>query len=347
MKKNKFRISHIHVWDKTNKGDLAIVLAVHDELKDAFRGAEIVDFPMEVLSQGKKSDLDKINKTDLVVIGGGGILYRYFLPFDKKFIGSIKPTIAFFSVGYIREVGSRKLTLEESDSIKYIATKAKLVGIRDYYTKRFMQKLCVKDSKLRLVGDSAILLHEKKDNIKLSKKINIGLNLNYSGWLGFGQYEREILESYEEVARYFQKKHSADIYYLMHHPGEKNIIKKLRIPRMKIVDIDPHKQKHFYGRLDLVIGMMLHSCVMTFGAGTPEINVAYDIRNKNFAKFIGCPELAYRLDDLQPGKLLARAVEVYSSEERYRKKFKKRIEKISAYHADFFDDLKKIINYKD
>ena len=35
-KKNKLRIAHIHVWDKKNKGDLAIVLAVQELIKKEF-----------------------------------------------------------------------------------------------------------------------------------------------------------------------------------------------------------------------------------------------------------------------------------------------------------------------
>ena len=75
----KIKIAHIHVWDKKNKGDLAIVIAVQDLLKKKFHKPEILDFPIEFLKQGSFSDINKLNSCDLVVIGGGGIFYHYFL----------------------------------------------------------------------------------------------------------------------------------------------------------------------------------------------------------------------------------------------------------------------------
>jgi len=75
----KKTIAHIHVWDRTNKGDLAIVLAVQELLKKKFPGCRIINFPIEVLKEYNAKKISLINSADFVVIGGGGILYRYFL----------------------------------------------------------------------------------------------------------------------------------------------------------------------------------------------------------------------------------------------------------------------------
>lgn len=341
-KKKRLIISHIHVWDRKNKGDVGIVIAVQELLKKKFSNCRILDFPVETLKEYKRKDIDKINSSDLVVIGGGGIFYHWFMPYSIKVIDAIKVPIVIFGTGYIREVGARKLAKNEVDSIIYLNNKASLVGVRDFYTKNFLVKNGIKASEIDLIGDPAILLSEVKSNIKLKGKLKIGLNLNYSGWLGFGKWEKQILKAYKEVAEYFQIK-GADIYYLMHHPGEKNIYPKLRIKDLKIINIDPREQKYIYGKLDLVIGMMLHSCVMAFGAGTPEINVAYDIRNKNFAKFIGCPELFVNLEDLERGVLLEKAKMVISKEKKYREKFDKKIIQINKKHDKFLDKINQLI----
>jgi len=83
---------------------------------------------------------------------------------------------------------------------------------------------------------------------------------------------------------------------------------------------------------------MLHSSVMAFGALTPEINVAYDLRNKNFAKFIGCPELAINLKELKSGILLERAKEVLAQRLKYQKKFADKVEDIKKKQELFFGD---------
>ena len=40
--------------------------------------------------------------------------------------------------------------------------KAKLIGLRDYYTKKFLIKNGASSNKISLIGDPAILLKEKK-----------------------------------------------------------------------------------------------------------------------------------------------------------------------------------------
>ena len=337
MAKIKTTIAHIHVWDKTNKGDRAIVLATQELLKTKFPGCRIIDFPIEVLKEYNTKKISLINSADFVVIGGGGILYRYFLPFSQKVIAAIKSPIIVFGVGYIREVGARALNQVEIKSIVSLIKKAKLVGVRDYYTKSFLVRNGIGSKKINLVGDPAVLLTEKKPlGLKLRPGLKIGLNLNYSGWLGFGLWHDDILKAYREVAEYFIKTQKAQIYYLKHHLGEDAIWPKLKITGMKVIDYVPSEQKYFYGELDLVIGMMLHSSVMAFGALTPEINVAYDLRNKNFAKFIGCPELVINLKELKSGALLKRAKEVLKNKIKYQKKFEIKVKNIKEKQNLFF-----------
>lgn len=343
MKVKKIKIAHIHVWDKKNKGDVSIVLSVQDLLKDNFGKLKIIDLPIETLKYLDKEKIKKINSSDLLIIGGGGIFYHYFTPFNKKVIEAIKIPIIIFGVGYIREVGARRLKDKEIKSIIQLNKKASLIGVRDYYTKNFLIKHGLPKNKIYLIGDPAILLKEKKPkNLKLSSRVKIGLNLNYSGWLGFGQWRQDILKAYRETAEYFIKNHKAQIYYLVHHPDEANIYPELKIPNLKIINLEPAEQKYFYSQLDLVIGMMLHSCVMAFGAGTPEINVAYDIRNKSFAKFISCPELVISLPDLKSGKLLKTAKKVFKNQATYRKKFALKKESIIKKHNLFLDKIKKL-----
>lgn len=346
----KVKIAHIHVWDKKNKGDLAIVMAVKDLLIEKFINVDFLDFPIEFLSQGSTHDIKNINSCDFVIIGGGGIFYHYFLPFSKKIISKIKKPIFIFGTGYIQEIGSKALKPEQLDSLMYLIEKAKLVGLRDNYTKNFLIKNGAHSDKISLIGDPAILLKEKKiinnkaQEFDLDANIlKIGLNLNYSGWLGFGQYKKEILSSYKNVANYFIKKYGARIYYLKHHPGEDQIIKELDFPIFKIVDLNPYQQKYLYSKMDLIIGMMLHSCVMAFGALTPEINLAYDIRNKSFANFIKSKELLVELNDLKSGILLTKAKKVYQNKDFYKNKFLKEKNKIEKSYQDYLDKIYKNI----
>ncbi len=339
------KIAHIHVWDKKNKGDVAIVLAVQELLKKNIPDIKIMDFPMEVLKGKKNGELEKINSADIVVIGGGGIYYKWFLPYDKFAINKIKKPIVIFGVGYIREIGGKKFNKTDKESVLELNKKAKFSSVRDYRTKEFLKKIGVPGAKIKIIGDSAIFLEEKKItefNIE-NERIKIGFNLNYSGWLGFGRYEKIIIDSYNETIKYFKEKHNAEIYYFMHHPDEKNIIGSLKVKDIKVINLAMNEQKYVYGKMDLVIGMMLHSAVISFGAGTPEINVGYDLRNRSFAKFIHSPELVLASDKLRRGDLLKRAKFVFENREKYRSKFLRRKNDIWEKQKEFMDEVAKLL----
>ena len=345
------RIAHIHVWDKKNKGDVAIVLAVQELLKSEFSGVQILDFPVETLKVYSPSKIKRINQCDLVIFGGGGLFYHYFLPYEVVIIKAIKPPLFIFGVGYIKEIGAPDLSRDELAGLLALVNRASIVGVRDYYTRDYLLKNKVPATKIKVIGDPAVLLPERKlSGYSDSKTIKLGLNLNYSGWLGFGVWREDILRAYREVAEYFQndllnevgrRKNKVQVYYLQHHPGEKNIYKELAIPGLRLVNLPPAEQKYVYGELDLVVGMMLHAGVMAFGALTPEINVAYDLRNYSFAKFIGAPELVVDLDKLKEGALLKRVKLVWKNHEKYVKKFSLKKQVIKKLQTDFLKQIHK------
>lgn len=343
----KINIAHIHVWDKKNKGDYAIVLAVQELLLKKFPGAVISNFPVEVLKNYDKKQLAKLNQANFIIIGGGGIFYSYFLPFNLEMISAISRPIFLFGLGYIKEVDAPLWSADKTKSVVVLADKATGVGVRDLNTKRFLIANGLKSAKIKVIGDPAAFLSEQKlspanlNKLGLNKdSLKIGLNLNYSGWLGFGKWREDILTAYLETANYFQNELGAEIYYLKHHPGEDNIYPELKIKNLRLVDLKPNEQKYVYGELDLIIGMMLHVGVMSYGALTPEISVAYDIRNYGFAEFIGQPELVVDLDKLKKGELLRRAKMVIGKKMSYQKKFNNTKNKINQQINIFLESIK-------
>lgn len=338
------KIAHIHVWDKQNKGDVGIVIAVQDLLKKNFPKCQIRNFPLTLLKKMTRKSIQEINKCDLVVIGGGGIFYHWFMPYDEKSIAQIKKPIVIFGVGYIREIGARKLTPAELHSIAFLVKKAKLVGVRERYTKKVLVKYGIPATKINVIGDPAVFLEEKPTSkLKFTKPVNIGLNLNYSGWMGFGQYQETILKTYQQVAKYFQEKHKANIYYLQHHPGEKDIYPALKIKDMKIVNIAPKEQKWVYRQLDLVVGMMLHSVVMTFGADTPFVCIGYDLRNKNFVRFINHPELNLPASELTVRKGYNLITKTFKQRKALQKDLVKQKKAIWNEHEKFLKKCKGLV----
>jgi len=164
----KLTITHIHVSDKKNKGDYAIVLAVQQLLKKHFSINKIINLPIEVLSTYDEKILKKINNTDFLIIGGGGILYSYFLPFNTNFINGIKIPTFTFGIGYIKEIGSTDLNLKSKKSIISLFKKCSIFSVRDFNTKNYLTNLGLPAKKIPVIGDPAIFL--KKIKYKSYKK---------------------------------------------------------------------------------------------------------------------------------------------------------------------------------
>ena len=338
------KIAHLHVWDQQNKGDAAIVAAVQELLLKKFPGCKITDYPVDLLKSGRSADADQINQSDIVVIGGGGILYSYFLPFNPKFIRQIKIPIVIFGVGYIQEIGAADLDQSQWESIKFLLQQASLISVRENNTFRLLNNLGI-NKEISVIGDPAVLLSEKPTNmINLDFPVKIGLNLNYSGWMGFGHYRRNILSTYQTIIDHFKYEHQAAFFYLQHHPGEDNIYPELGCPEMQLVNIDYHSQKWVYGQLDLVVGMMLHSVVKTFGAGTPFISIGYDIRCQSFADFIGYPDLNLPANELTPDQGLNLAKNVFSRRKTIRRRFKAIQNDIAHRHDQYLEQISSLID---
>lgn len=337
------KIAHIHVADQNNKGDVAIVLAIQDMLRQTFPDCQILDYPMEILKKATQQQIRQINQSDLVVVGGGGIFYSYFTPFNTDIIRQIKTPIVIFGVGHIREIGAPDLSDQAWNSIIFLVNQAKLVSVRENFTANKLIEKGISPEKISIIGDPAVLLEEiPNHSIPLDYPVKIGLNLNYSGWMGFGQYQNEIISTYQQVISYFQDNYNAGIYYLQHHPGESQIYPTIQTKNFHLVNLPPKQQKWIYGQLDLVIGMMLHSVVMTFGANTPFVCIGYDLRCQTFTDFINQPQLHIPATQLNPKDALEIIKNTFNNREKIKTQFSQTQKNIQEQHQIFLDRIRKL-----
>lgn len=161
-RERKIRIAHIHVWDQKNKGDYAIVLAVQELLRKNFPGCLIEDYPVEILKIYDAKSITDLNGADLIIIGGGGIFYSYFLPFNPELIRALNQPIVLFGLGYIKEVDAPLWSQDKTDSVVALAKQAAAIGVRDFNTARFLKANGVAEDRIEIVGDPAALLAEQE-----------------------------------------------------------------------------------------------------------------------------------------------------------------------------------------
>lgn len=340
-------VAHFHVWDKKNKGDRAIVLAAQELLEQVLGKIEFIDLAARDLRELNEETLKKINRANLVVVGGGGIYYEWFMPFDREGIKKIEPPLVLYSIGYIRMLGMRRLTKTELHTIRILNEKAILSSVRDFHTKQFLIKAGVREDKIQVIGDPAIFLSEQKTR-KISFPKNqpkIGLNACYHGWMQFGQYEKLIFESLFSAGQTLSQKYHAKLYYMQQHPDEAYVIENLRARGLDLtaVNLPPRQQKWAYRQLDLLIGMMMHSAVLSFGAETPQINIGYDIKNRSFAKYIGMRELMIRPRELEPASFSQTVDQIFQQRNFYQHRFAVRKANIWRKQERFLEQIKQLV----
>lgn len=340
-------IAHFHVWGHENKGDHAIVLAIHELLQQALGKVKFIDLAARTLRNLNKKTLEKVNRADLVVVGGAGIYNDWFTPFDSQGIKKIEPPLVLYSVGYNRLLGIRRLSKAELETIRVLNEKAKLSSVRDFHTKEFLVKACVPKEKVQVIGDPAIFLSEQEtDKIPFPKnRPKVGLNACYHGWMQFGQYENSIFESLSSAGKTLSEKYQAKLYYMQQHPDEAYVIKNLRDRGLDltVVDLHPRQQKWAYRQLDLLIGMMMHSAVLSFGAETPQINIGYDVKNRSFAKYIGLRELMIYPRDLEPLSFSQTVDQIFQQRNFYQHRFAVRKANIWRKQEKFLEQIRHLV----
>jgi len=290
--------------------------------------------------------LKTLNRHDLCVIGGGGLYSKFFLPFNAQVIKSIETPIVLYGIGYIRNLGDKDLTDAQIESARLLNTRAKLTSVRDEYTCKFLSDLGIRD--VHAIGDPAIFLGSEETNqVALDKnKIKIGVNVASHYWTLYPQYLRKTIGEYIKACEFLIKRLDAEIVYLIHHSDEHKVaeaMKEKKLP-LKVVDTNPnpYKMKFIYGKLDLVIGMMMHSTVLAFGSEVPIVNVAYDAKNYNFMKFIGQGDKVIDVREANSKKISDLALRTIDDSKNIKAGFKTLKCKLWEKQEDFLRKIKEL-----
>lgn len=302
---------------------------------------------VEELEKPQKPEFIKtLNRHNLCVIGGGGLYSKFFLPFNAQVIKSIETPIVLYGIGYIRNLGDKDLTDEQIESARLLNTRAKLTSVRDEYTCKFLKDLEIRD--VHVIGDPAVFLGSEETNqVALDKnKIKIGVNVASHYWTLYPQYLRRTIGEYIKACEFLIKRLDAEIVYLIHHSDEHQVaeaMKKKKLP-LKVVDTtpNPYKMKFIYGKLDLVIGMMMHSTALAFGSGIPIVNIAYDVKNYNFMEFIGQGDKVVDVREADSKKIGDLAIRTINDSKNIKAGFKALKRKLWGRQEDFLTKIKKL-----
>lgn len=271
---------------------------------------------------------------------------KFFLPLNAQVIKSIETPIVLYGIGYIRNLGDKELTDAQIESARLLNARAKLTSVRDEYTCKFLRDLGIRD--VHVIGDPAIFLgSEETSQVALDKnKIKIGVNMASHYWTLYPQYRNKIIDEYVKACEFLAKRLDAEIVYLIHHSDERQVVETMREKKMpfKIVDTipNPYKMKFIYDKLDLVVGMMMHSTVLAFGSGVPIVNVAYDAKNYNFMEFIGQGDKVIDVRETSSEKISDLAIRALDDSKEIKEGFKALKRKLWRKQENFLTKIKEL-----
>lgn len=252
--------------------------------------------------------LDKINKSDLVLIGGGGLFLKDQKGAENSVSGwqwncsidtlsRIETPIVVFGVGYNRFRGQEDFDNTFTHNINMLAQKTIFFGLRNtgsilamksYLEPQFHHKL------YKQTCPTTIMPYTSDRRIQKDKEI-ICFNLAYDRpQFRFGKAEKNILTKIGFALSIIVKKgFSLDI--CCHKDMDREIVKYLpqdiEFREVNLTDSSSEEIIDYYKNIDLAIGLRGHSQLIPFGL------------NKKIISIISHNKLGYFLEDIKKSDL--------------------------------------------
>ncbi len=346
----------------SNAGDEAILWSLIEQIREATPDASITVLSAQPektaydydVSAVKRNDFIEIIKSlkisDIFINGGGSLLqdvtsskslYYYLILTDlAKKMGLIT---ALYSngVGPINSSFNRYLT-------KRVLEKTDFLSVRDEDSRAFLRDIGIR-KEVYLTADPALILEpastERGREILKSEGIDIE-NINSIVGISVRPWVYDYSEVFAKFSDFISRELKSEILFIPFH-GEDDIEVSLKI--MKLMNERAHVIKGIYNpkelmsiikRINLLVGVRLHSLIFAAAVGTPFCGLSYDPKIDGFLKMFEMEPIGY-MDNLDLDTLCSKVEELWANRESAGKKINEKVIKLSAnikeHNRQFFD----------
>lgn len=327
----QLRIGLLGSYGGYNTGDEAIALCVLSCLRAHRPHARLVVFSRnaehtrthqreadEVVAwEGvpQKPVLDALAGLDLLVLGGGGILYdgeaRRYLRLVNAAHERGVPTFAYaVGAGPLREADDR-------DAVRTVLPRMTDVVVRDEESRLVLEEVGV-ERELTVTADPALLLTPEPFTEQMMRQEGlptgtrlIGMSVREPGRAAEKLDEDDYHALLADVAEFLARRLDAHVVFV---PMERQDVRHAHgvLSRMSAPDLgrvlhhpySPGQVLGFMSHLDMVVGMRLHVVMFAALAGLPVLPLPYSGKVFDFARRTGAPALVGVARE-QAGLLLA------------------------------------------
>jgi hypothetical protein len=284
----------------SNRGDIAIKLAIKELLRKSLDGYAVTFVETE---WGRLDDatLNRINDhAALFVIAGGGYwvfdhakkISPSFL-LDAPYLNQMQCGVVVFGSGVNFNMPNAHAALDGNVDAELKSTllrfdrKVSLFAVRCKSTLDFFQGVGMHMP--QLLCDPAVCkelgkLPRRADTDELAMGINFAFH---------GKFVEQLLQQniaiYIEFLKIIGTRFHPRFYYFIHSEEEFLVARLLQSSgiRLEVVDVPAAELAAAYTLVDVLVCQMMHANILSFNAGVPALNIAYDSKNVGFNELIG------------------------------------------------------------
>ncbi|MFE9021067.1 polysaccharide pyruvyl transferase family protein [Streptomyces sp. NPDC007808] len=350
------RIGLLGSYGGCNTGDEAILMCVLSCLRAHRPGARLVVFSRnaehtrahqpqadEVVDwEGvpQKPVLDVLAGLDLLVLGGGGILYdgeaRRYLRLVRAAQERGVPTFAYaVGAGPLREADDR-------DAVRAVLPRMTEVVVRDEESRLVLEEVGI-DRELTVTADPALLLTPEPFTEQMMRQEGlptdtrlIGMSVREPGRAAEKLDEDDYHALLADVAEFLARRLDAHVVFV---PMERQDVRHAHgvLSRMSAPDLgrilhnpySPGEILGFMSHLDMVVGMRLHVVIFAALTGLPVLPLPYSGKVFDFARRTGAPALVGVARE-QAGLLLAEVDRLWDEFPRRQEELTRRVRGLQA-----------------
>lgn len=298
-------IAHVSAFTYGNAGDTLLPIAIRNTWEIIFK--RVFWKNIHVHKPLNNQILNSINRSKLLLVGGGGLFLRdtnqnnksgWQWPVSVEDIEKIRVPFVLYAVGYNRFRGQEDFDAIFGKNIKFIADRAEYVGLRNYGSIRKIKEYipsCLHEKIVYQPCPTTFLskLHPNLCNYS-SKEDFIAVNMAFDrSKLRFGKDIGNVLTDIAAALKVLSK--TNNIKYFIHMSSDEYFL-----PYMDVFDIPyekvtlnkstPEKIIMQYARPKLVIGMRGHAQMIPFGCNTPILSLVSHDKIKWFLDDMEHPE---------------------------------------------------------
>lgn len=253
-----------------------------------------------------------ISKTDLLVIGGGGIIHdRTILGVAKFWLNKIilgkllcKPIMLYApGVGPIKTKIGKVLT-------KFAVGSVNIITVRDEASKKVLKSCGIAQKKIHVTADPVLTLtpvHSKRvEEILAVEGVSnihplVGMSVRWNPYefKMDDEFVEQFKKTISKVSDHIIEKLDVDLIFIpMQFPPRETCDVKMMDQiyqmmknknRVRIIRrmYSPKELLGIVGKMDMMIGMRLHSLIFASRMNVPMVGIVYDFKVKEFLKMVG------------------------------------------------------------